>query len=131
MENNKLFCTFASPTVLQENIEHLIQKYTILYDKIFILKSPDTDEFILTYNIDMYNMACKNMLPNTILVHRRKEFRTLYTINALNALVCELNGGRPNSNYQINWSDFRNTILLTQEGRLKKINTRIHDIVKL
>jgi hypothetical protein len=131
MVGNKLFCTFVAQNKLDETLHTLINKYSILYNKIFILESPDTDEFILTYNIDVINTNSKNALPSTILLHRKKESNTLYTINALNALIKELNGGILDTSYKVNWDDHRNVILLTQEGGLRKVHTKIYDIIQI
>lgn len=131
MVGNKLFCTFVAQNKLDETLHTLINKYSILYNKIFILESPDTDEFVLTYNIDVINTNSKNALPNTILLHRKKESNTLYTINALNALIKELNEGVLDTNYKVNWDDHRNVILLTQEGGLRKVHTKIHNIIQI
>jgi hypothetical protein len=131
MVGNKLFCTFVAQDKLDETLHTLTHKYSILYNKIFVLESPDTDEFILTYNIDVINTSSKNALPSTILLHRKKESNTLYTINALNALIKELNEGVLDTNYKVNWLDHQNVILLTQEGGLRKVHTKIHNIVKL
>lgn len=131
MAGNKLFCTFIEHDRLTEVIGTLTQRYAILYNKIFVLESPDTDELILTYNIDVMNTSSKNALPSTILLHRKKESNTLYTINALNTLIRELNGGVLDTNYRVSWPDFRNTILLTQDGGLRKVHTKIHTIVEL
>jgi len=131
MVGNKLFCTFVAPDKLDETLKTLTYRYAILYNKIFVLESPDIDEFILTYNIDVINTSSKNALPSTILLHRKKESNTLYTINALNALIKELNGGVLDTNYKVNWLDHQNVILLTQEGGLRKIHTKIHNIIKV
>ena len=131
MAGNKLFCTFIEHNRLDETLNTLTTRYSILYNKIFVLESPDTDELILTYNIDVVNNNSENALSNTILLHRKKESNTLYTINALNALIKELNGGILDTNYRIVWTDFRNTILLTQDGGLRKIHTKIHQIVEI
>ena len=129
--NNKLFCTFVGPGELENTLETLIQRYTILYNKIFILESPDTEEYIMTYNIDVFNTNSLNALPCTILLHRKKEFRVLYSINALNCLICELNGGKLDTSYMINWEDYKNTILLTQDNCLRKLRTKIFNIIEL
>ena len=76
MTGNKLFCTFIEHNRLEEIIGTLTQRYAILYSKIFVLESPDTDELILTYNIDVMNTSSKNALPSTILLHRKKESNT-------------------------------------------------------
>jgi len=131
MAGNKLFCTFIEHNRLQETISTLTSRYTILYNKVFVLESPDTEELILTYNIDVINTNSKNELANTILLHRKKESNTLYTINALNTLIRELNNGVLDTNYRVEWPHFRNTILLTQDGGLRQVHTKIHTIVEI
>jgi len=131
MAGNKLFCTFIEHDKLQDTVNTLTKRYTILYSKVFVLESPDTEELILTYNIDAVNTNAQNALPNTILLHRKKESNTLYTINALNALIREINSGVLDTNYRVNWIDFKNTILLTQDGGLRKVHTKIHTIIEI
>jgi len=125
----KLFCTFSPKEDLDSILEAIKSHYTILYDKVFVLESPDSDEFLCTYNIDPNNSSFK-ILPNTILLHRKKETNTLYTINALNLLIKELNGGVLDPNYCVVWPDFKNTVLLTQGPDLIKIHTTVHSIVE-
>ena len=127
---NKLFCTFAPKDELESVLSTINRRYSILYNKIFILESPQSEELMCTYNIDMGNMS-DAPLPNTILLHRKKESNTLYTINALNALIKELNAGVLDINYRIEWPQYRNTILLTQDGGLRKVHTKIYKIVEI
>jgi len=100
-----------------------------MYIKIFILEVKDNNEYVLTYNIEMSNIA--NIPENTILVHRKKESNTLYTINALNELIKSLNGGVVDTRFQIDWQHYKNTILLTQQNELKQLRTKIHEIIEL
>jgi hypothetical protein len=125
---NKLFATFSSKEKLEETLQTIKDTYSILYGKIFVLESPDTDEVLCTYNIDPTNSSSR-ILPNTILLHRKKETNTLYTINALNILVKELNGGIADSSYKVEWPDFKNTVLLTQGTDLRKLQTKIYKII--
>ena len=128
---NKLFCTFTAPEELDNILNSLTTKYTILYSKIFVLESLSSEEFICTYNIDTFNMSQNTVLPNTILLHRKKESNTLYTINALNALIKSLNNGVLDTNYKIVWNDYKNSILLVQNNDLNIIQTKIFKIVTL
>jgi hypothetical protein len=128
---NKLFCTFTAPEELDDTLNTLTTKYTILYSKIFVLESLSTEEYVCTYNIDTFNMEQQSVLPNTILLHRKKESNTLYTINALNALIKSLNGGVLDTNYRITWVDYKNSILLIQNNDLNIIQTKIHKIINL
>lgn len=128
--SNKLFCTFSSKDALERTLSDISGQYTILYKKIFVLSSPDSNELLCTYNIEVQDGSTK-ILPNTILLHRRKESNTLYTINALNALIKQLNNGVIDTKFVINWPDYKNCVLLTQGDGLKRVNTAIHKIVNL
>jgi hypothetical protein len=125
---NKLFLTFTSPANLEETVSTINRKYAILFGKIFILESPQSDELMCTYNIDTGNMGAAPM-PSTILLHRKKESNTLYTINALNTLIKSLNGGVLDTRFIINWPDYKNSILLTSGPDLRKLDTAIHKII--
>ena len=130
MYNNKLFCTFSPLDNIDETIAIINSKYTILFNKIFILESPHSEELICTYNIDMGNISAQP-LPNTILLHRKKESNTLYTINALNTLIKSLNGGELDNKFRINWVDYKNSILLTTGSELRKLDTKIYKVITL
>ena len=127
--NNKLFCTFTSGEELDELVSELSAVYTIMYNKMFVLFVKSTNEYVVTYNVDQGNV---NSIPeNTILVHRKKETNTLYTINALNELIKKLNGGVVDMAYRVNWPHYRNSILLTQHNELKQLNTKVFKIIEL
>jgi hypothetical protein len=127
---NKLFCTFSPKESLEDTLRDINREYTILYKKIFVLASPDSEEYMCTYNIEIEGGQTR-ILPNTILLHRKKESNTLYTINALNTLIKTLNNGVLDSTFPINWPDYKNSILLTQGEDLKRLNTTIHKIVAI
>lgn len=127
---NKLFCTFAKKELLDERLQEINKEYKILYNKIFVLASPESDEYMCTYNIEIEGPNTK-ILPNTILLHRKKDSNTLYTINALNTLIKTLNNGVLDSKFMVNWPDYKNSILLTQGEDLRKLNTSIHKIVAI
>ena len=127
--NNKLFCTFTDLEGMDVLIEDIQSKYSIIYNKMFVLEIVGKDEYVVTYNVDQSNV---NSIPdNTILVHRKKESNTLYTINALNELIKKLNGGVVDTNYKIDWQHYRNCVLLTQHNDLNQLNTKIYKIIEV
>ena len=126
--NNKLFCTFSSKDQLEDRLAEIISEYKILYDKIFVLSSPESDEYLCTYNIEPENRQVR-ILPNTILLHRKKESNTLYTINALNILIKSINNGVLDPTFPIPWKEYQNSVLLTQDSQLRRLNTLINKIV--
>ena len=127
--NNRLFCTFTTLDELDSLVEMLSNKYVIMYNKMFALQVKSNSEYVITYNVDQGNV---NDIPdNTILVHRKKESNTLYTINALNELIKKLNGGVVDTKFPISWQHYRNCILLTQHNEIKQLNTKIYKIIEL
>ena len=129
--NNKLYCTFTDPDNIKEITKRIENSYVILFNKIFVLESLDGEKIMLTYNVDMGNSKVSNIIDNTILVHRKKQTNTLYTINALNELIKSLNNGYLDKTYAINWNDYTNCILLIQADGFNKIDTKIREIINL
>ena len=127
--NNKLYCTFLQDEEVNEVVDRILEEHDILFNKIFVLVALDDDKTMLTYNIDgpVYNLQ----LPNTILVHRKKQTNTLYTINALNEVIRYLNDGVLDTTYQVDWTRFRNSLLLTRPGGFKKVRTRLKTIIEV
>jgi len=127
--NNKLFCTFTNLESLDTLVSELSSKYSIIFNKMFVLEIVGKNEYVVTYNVEQGNV---NEIPeNTILVHRKKDSNTLYTINALNELIKKLNGGVVDTKFPIDWNHYRNCILLTQHNELNQLNTKIHKIIEL
>jgi hypothetical protein len=127
--NNRLFATFTQQNTLDELIIDLSSTYNIMYKKMFVLFVKSTNEYVVTYNVEQGNVS--TIPSNTILVHRKKESNTLYTINALNDLIKKLNDGVVDPNYRIDWQHYKNCILLTQHGDIKQLNTKIFKIIDL
>jgi hypothetical protein len=127
--NNRLYATFTQQDTLDELISNLSSTYSIMYNKMFVLFVKSTGEYVVTYNVEQGNVS--TIPANTILVHRKKESNTLYTINALNDLIRKLNGGVVDPNYRIDWQHYKNCVLLTQQGEIKQLNTKIYKIVDL
>jgi hypothetical protein len=126
----QLLCTFTKRDELQIVLEKIRQTYTIVYNYIYVLQNKSNlDELYITYNIDtQYKPSAP--LKDTILVHRKKQSNTLYTINALNELVKEENGGKLDKSFEIDWEKFRNTIIVTNTEGTKKLSTRIFEVIE-
>ena len=127
--NNKLFCTFTTLEGVDGLVKDLSSQYSIMYNKMFVLYIKSNEEYVITYNVDQGNV--QEIPENTILVHRKKETNTLYTINALNELIKSLNGGVVDTKFPIDWQHYKNCVLLTQHNELKQLNTKIHKIIEL
>ena len=129
---SQLLCTFAKQETLGEVIEEIKNNYTIVFDKIYIFQNEnDVDELLCTYNADNTQGIDYNSVENTISLHRKKHSNTLYTINALNEVIAELNNGVVDSKFIVPWEQFKNMLLVTNSNGLNKINTRIYKIINL
>ena len=118
--NNRLYCTFTNTNDVDETVNTIKTSYVILFNKIFILESLDGEKIMLTYNVDMNNSSSDLMVDNTILVHRKKQTNTLYTINALNELIKSLNNGVLDKRFPIEWNDYKIVYYLYKQRVLKK-----------
>lgn len=126
----QLLCTFTTKEELQNTLQSIRETYHIVYNYIYVLQNKgNLDELFITYNIDTQYKP-EYPLRDTILVHRKKQSNTLYTINALNELVKEENGGILDKTYEIDWNKFRNSIIVTNVEGTKKISTRIFEIIE-
>jgi len=130
--NTQLLCTFVTKAKLQDTVDQIIKTYTVVFDKIFVLKNVDNPkELMCTYNIDVSQGAPTSMLENTISLHRKKETNTLYTINALNFVIALLNDGKVDKSFPMPWENYRNTMLLTSDAGLKQVHTEIFEVIKI
>ena len=129
--NNRLYCTFTTPDNYEEISDVIQTSYVVLFKKIFVLESLDGEKIMLTYNVDMSNSRVNTIIDNTILVHRKKQTNTLYTINALNELIKSINGGILDKSFAVDWNDYKNCILLIQTDGFNKIDTKVKTIINL
>ena len=128
----QLLCTFTNKKELDSVIEDIKNNYTITFGKIYVLQNENNvNEFVCTYNVDFSNDIDYNKVKSTISLHRKKHSNTLYTINALNELIKNLNNGVLDKSLVIPWENFKNMILVTNSEGLNKISTRIYKIINI
>ena len=125
----QLLCTFTRKSKLNEIVDIIVSCNDILYDKIYVFENKDdSNQLICTYNVEFIENYEENII-DTISLHRKKQSNTLYTINALNEVIREKNNGVLDKSYMVDWNEFSNTLLLTNEMGLQKIPTKIYQII--
>ena len=125
----QLLCTFTSKSKLNEIVDIIVSCNDILYDKIYVFENQDeANQLICTYNVEFIDNYEESII-DTISLHRKKQSNTLYTINALNEVIREKNNGVLDKSFIVDWKEFSNTLLLTNETGLSKIPTKIHQII--
>ena len=126
----QLLCTFTYKPQLHKTVDVIVDTYDVLYNKIFVLKEVGSDtDLMCTYNINASGDF--PILDNTISLHRKKQTNTLYTINALNHLIRLLNNNVLDTSYQIEWSNYQNTMLVTNDDGLRRIKTEIEEVIHI
>ena len=130
MIDSQLLCTFSNKKEITEMVLIIKESAPLSMRKVYVLQKEDNpNELMLTYNVKKSDTS--GFLPNTILLHRKKETNTLYTINAVNHIIKEANNGVLDTSYRLQWQNYRNSILLTNKQGLNIINTRLKEIIDL
>ena len=129
----QLLCTFTDITNYADEIGEITKFYNVVFGKVYLLQNRNNvNELLLTYNINSDNIKTNSFYPNTISVHRKKDSNTLYTINSLNELIKKLNNGVLDVHYSVNWSNYKNSVLLTDSTLgIKIVPTKLYQIVKI
>ena len=125
----QLLCTFAHRKDLDIITDYIITSYTIVERRLFVFSDADVrNDLYVTYNVDT---ADTKRIPNTILIHRKKETNTMYTVNELNTIIREANNGILDKTYLINWITYRNSLLLTNGDGLRHIQLQLFKRIDL
>lgn len=129
--NTQLLCLFTTKDELDKSINFILKNYELTNPNIFILENKlRTDEAFITFNVEKGSAAVASDWK-TILVHRKKQSNTIYTINALNEVVKSKTGGQLDSSYMIDWEEFNSCILTTSSVGYKKIPTKVFKSINL
>jgi len=128
--SSQLLCTFTNKNEVQTVLQTIRETYTIVYNYIYILENKHNPyELFITYNVDTSRSYPTN-LDNTILIHRKKESNTLYTINALNEMIKEQNGGVLDKRFIVDWNQYKNSVVLINDEGTVTIPTKIWNIIE-
>ena len=125
----QLLCTFAHRKDLDLILDYIISSYTISERRLFVFADDNVyNDMYITFNVET---ADTKRIPNTILVHRKKETNTMYTVNALNVIIREANNGILDKTFIINWNAYRNSILLTSDEMLRHVQLKMYKRIDL
>ena len=126
----QLLCTFSSIESFNKTIEEIKKFYKMIYNNRFFVffNANSIKEIFITYNI-ISNSREFPKFPNTISIHRKKETNSLFTINALNALIKDENGGVFDKSFSVDWSLYNNSLIITGNPSVKIIPIKILEIV--
>ena len=126
---SQLLCTFAHRKDLEIIVDYISKSYTVSEKRMFVFSDANSkSELYVTYNVEPDDYS---KTPNTIMIHRKKETNTLYTVNALNAIIKKANNGVLDKTFVINWPYYENSLLLTDGEELRHIHLDLHKRIDL
>jgi len=125
----QLICLFTSEDILNHTVSMISKTYEVVYGRIFVLSIKESEELVCSFNVEKEKQY--KQLPGAMLVHRKKDTNTLYTINSLNALIRKENNGISDSKFSVDWTKFANSLLVTSNNDLKVLQTDVYQIIKI
>lgn len=125
----QLLCTFCNYTDYKKTVNEIVNFYKLKSQKIFIFSNEKNEkELYITYNVYIRDESYKKY-QNTISIHRKKQTNTLYTLNSLNKIIMDENGGVLDKKYQIQWNLYENCLIITVDDFIKIIPIKLFDII--
>jgi hypothetical protein len=129
--NTQLLCLFTTKEELDKSLEFVLNQYILTNPNVFVLESKtNLGELYITFNVEKGSSAISSEWK-TILVHRKKQSNTIYTINALNEVVKSKTGGMLDNTYQLEWDEYKNCIITTSPTGYKKIPTKVFKAINI
>ena len=123
-----LLCTFVHKNDLQLVIDLIQKTYQLDSNIIFVLSNVNKPyQLYCTYNV----VGNYDLSSNTILIHRKSETNTLYTINAMNQIIKSINNGILDTRMQLEWENYKNQLILFQNDEVVKIHLKLEKIIRL
>ena len=126
----QLICTFCKKYELDETLEVITVAAEVVFDKIYVFENQeDPEALICTYNVEKTGDFIQN--SKTMAIHRKRETNTLYTINALNEAIRKDNEGILDKTLSLDWTQYNNSLLLTNDRGLNVVRTKLHKIINV
>jgi hypothetical protein len=123
-----LLCTFVHKNDLQLVIDLIQKTYELDSNIIFVLSNQNRPyQLYCTYNV----VGNYELSSNTILIHRKSDTNTLYTINAMNQIIKSINNGILDTRMQLEWENYKNQLILFQNDEVVKIPLKLEKIIRL
>jgi len=125
--NRKLFLKFSTKSTHTSDLQYLRSKLTDITNvKFFLFENLlDKNVVFMTFNT---TTDLKN-IKDLITIHRKSETNTFYTLNAMNRLISDENAGEFKKNFAIDWTLYRDTVILTGKISSRIIPIRFLDII--
>lgn len=128
-DKRQLLCTFSSLASSKSIIEEIQKFYTVYNGRFFVFSNVNVPaDVFVTYNILNEGREFPKF-PNTISIHRKKQTNTLYTLNAMNQIIKDENGGVFDKTFSVNWGLYANSLIITGEPSIRVLPIALLEII--
>ena len=122
-----MLCKLTNTADYQEDLQKIRECYEI--DKnIFVFKERENEDSIfITFNTSkVYERAI-----GTFVIHRKKDYNCLFTVNAINLLCLQETGKFKDTEYVPDFNKFSNSAILTKGTELNIVPIKLLEIIKI
>jgi hypothetical protein len=129
--DNQLLCTFFDIKDKKRVVDEILQNYELLKENIYLVRTDDK-RYFFTYNVRKSEALARKM-KRTILIHRKQDTNTIFTINSLNELQRQINNGVLDKEDTdiINWDNYRDKMLLFTGDTLTINSISLVDVITI
>ncbi len=116
-----LLLTFVDQDEIYDAIDKIATTLKMPHHQIFVFKSDDFEGYVVTFNLtaESANIQYSSIWPNTISIHRKRQTNTLYSLNAMNQMIKNENGGHFKPNYKLDWESLNNSLMIIKNNNLQ------------
>lgn len=127
----KFVCTFSSDEFLEKDLDYIKRHVVVKFNKIVILQNIESKKLYFIYQIPIEQTKDLYKIKDTIMVHRKKQTNTIFTINSLNQLIKQNNDGILDKEYMISWVNYKNMIiLLDKNNNINKVEVTLKKVFR-
>lgn len=132
VKNYKFVCTFSNQEQLEKDLDYIRRHVVVKFNKIVVLQNiQEPNKLYFIYQIPIEQTKDLYKIKDTILVHRKKQTNTIFTINSLNQLIKQNNDGILDKEYLISWVDYKNMIiLLDKNNNINKMEIKLNQVFR-
>lgn len=109
----KLLCSFVEKNNILNFLKDVDNTYSILNGEIEVYTLDINFEYLCVYEIENIR---RDLPRRSMIVHKKTHTNTFYTINAINAIIREMNNGVLDKSVQIPWENYADSLIIT-DGR--------------
>ena len=128
-DKRQLLCTFSTVLSFESTIEEIRKFYSVYNNRFFVFTNVNVPkEVFITYNILNAGKEFPKF-PNTILIHRKKQYNILYSLNGMNKIIKDENNGVFDKKFSVNWNLYTNSLIITGTPSIRVIPITILKII--